>query len=103
MSKKQRLINAFKANLTQEMSATWDEGEIVTFVEEMLESSGGDFNLVMGEIKKMGNDMTKRDDEEEEEDDAFGEEERERLREEAKREAKARLEAKCATAFIGKF
>merc|ERR1712226_216406 len=97
VSKRQRLINAFKANLTEEMSASWDDGEIATFVEEMLESLGGDFNLVMGEIKKMQNDMTKVEDEEEDEeediDELFGEEERERLREEAKREAEARKEA----------
>ena len=41
------------------MAETWDEAEITTFIEELLETSGNDFNAVLAEIEKLKGDMNK--------------------------------------------
>ena len=41
------------------MAETWDEAEITTFIEELLDTSGNDFNAVLAEIEKLKGDMNK--------------------------------------------
>ena len=76
------------------MAETWDDAEIDTFIGELLETSGNDFNLVMKEIDKLKTDMATKDESEveEEEDDPFDPEELKRIQEEAKLEAAQRLD-----------
>ena len=76
------------------MAETWDDAEIDTFIGELLETSGNDFNLVMKEIDKLKTDMATKDESEveEEEDDPFDPEELKRIQEEAKLEAAERLD-----------
>jgi len=87
-NKKFRLVEAFKENVGTD---GWSDEEISTLIDDLLESSGNDFNAVLQEINKLKNDMNNDNSESEKEEELeIDDEERERLAEEARLEAAER-------------
>ena len=76
-NKKYRLVEAFKENVGTD---GWSDEEISTLIDDLLESSGNDFNAVLQEINKLKNDMNNDNSESEKEEELeIDDEERERL------------------------
>ena len=83
------MVQAFKENVGTD---GWSDEEISNLVDDLLQSSGNDFNAVLGEINKLKSDMKEEESSEisEEEENEIDEEERERLAQEARIEAAER-------------
>ena len=71
------MVEAFKENVGTD---GWSDEEISTLIDDLLESSGNDFNAVLEEINKLKNDMNNDNSESEKEEELeIDDEERERL------------------------